>query len=125
MHRRALFVVTVTFGLIGSNAFAASEHDFEASTTGQLAALCATDPGDESATAALSFCHGFIGGAAVVYLEMVRGGLLNQLVCAPEGTTSGDVAAQLVAWTRANPDKAQTSVEDGLFESAHAKWPCP
>lgn len=125
MHRQVLFVAIVAFGLTGSDAFAASEADFEASTTGQLATLCGVDPANQNATEALSFCHGFIGGAAAVYLEMVRGGLLNELVCAPPGVTSGDIATQLVAWTSENPDKAQTSVEDGLFEAAAAKWPCP
>lgn len=111
--------------LSGARAWAVSAEDFTAETTGQLAALCGVDPSHANATEALSFCHGFISGAATVYLEMVRGGLLNKLVCAPDGTTSGEVAAQLVAWTRADPARAQTSVEDGLFESASAKWPCP
>lgn len=111
--------------LSGTRAWAVSAEDFTAETTGQLATLCGVDPGDANATEALSFCHGFISGAAAVYREMVQGGLLRQLVCAPDGTTSGDIAAQLVAWTAASPDRAATSVEDGLFESASAKWPCP
>lgn len=111
--------------LSGMRAWAVSAEDFMAETTGQLATLCGVEPSHANATEALSFCHGFISGAAAVYLEMVNGGLLQRLICAPEGTTSGDVAAQLVAWTAANPDKAATSVEDGLFEAAAAKWPCP
>lgn len=118
-------VVAAALCVAGPSAWALTAEDFAAETTGQLATLCGVDASHANATEALSFCHGFISGAAAVYLEMVNGGLLERLVCAPDGITSGDVAAQLVAWTAANPDKAATSVEDGLFESAAARWPCP
>ena len=110
---------------VAPSAWALTTEGFAGGATGGVAGIRGGRPSGANGTEALSFCHGFISGAAAVYLEMVNGGLLNKLVCAPDGLTSGDVAAQLVAWTRADPARAQTSVEDGLFESASAKWPCP
>jgi hypothetical protein len=55
--------------LAPSVAFAVTEADFAAKTTGDLVNLCAADAKEPMGTAALNFCHGFAQGAVSVVMQ--------------------------------------------------------
>jgi hypothetical protein len=99
-----------------TSAFAVTEADFGAKTTGDLVNLCAADPKEPMGTAALNFCHGFAQGAVSVEMEMQAAERRQKLFCFPTpAPTRTATIAEFVTWARADPAHLTEPAADGLF----------
>jgi hypothetical protein len=111
--------------LLPSAAFAVTEADFAAKTTGDLVDLCAADPKEPMGTAALNFCHGFAQGAVAVEMEVAMASKRDKLFCFPTPTPSRSATlAEFVTWARANPAHLNEGAADGLFGFLRERFPC-
>jgi hypothetical protein len=120
----ALFALAASIAAPGG-AFAATDADFAAKTTGDLVNLCAADPKEPLGTAALNFCHGFAQGAVSVVMEEAAASKRARFFCfptpAPARTTT---LAEFVTWARANPSHMGETPADGLFAFLRQRFPC-
>ncbi len=114
------------FALAPSVAFAVTETDFAAKTTGDLVNLCAADPKEPMGTAALNFCHGFAqGSVSVVMEETAAARRAKPLFCFPTPAPSRTATlAEFVTWARANPAHLTETPADGLFAFLAQRFPC-
>ncbi|KAA5608992.1 Rap1a/Tai family immunity protein [Rhodovastum atsumiense] len=105
---------------------AVSPENFQLRNAGDLAALCASDPADPSAVAAIHFCHGFAEGAyAVLKIEQDANPRLR-LFCMPPAPPSRNAAiGGFVAWVKADPARAALAPADGLAGYLSQAYPCP
>lgn len=106
-------------------AWAATEANFSAKTTGDLVELCdphADTPMDE---AAVNFCQGFAQGAVTVEMMHDSGSKTMKLFCLPNPLPSRNEAmAAFVVWARAVPERLDTPAADGLMRFLGEKYPC-
>jgi hypothetical protein len=121
------WVVAVTFaGLLPVTAYAASESNFTANSTGDLVALCGATPDDGVGTAALNFCEGYFQGAVTVQMLNMAPERGNKLFCLPNPPPSRSQAmSAFVSWAQAAPDRLSQSATDGLFRFLSERYPCP
>jgi len=105
-------------------AFAVTQADFAAKTTGDLANLCSADPKEPMGDAALNFCHGFAQG--VVTVEQERAAAEHKrLFCFPNPAPSrADTLKEFVTWARANPGHLIEPAPNGLVGFLRARYPC-
>ncbi len=100
---------------------------FEARTVADLATLCGASPQAPEYVSAIAFCHGFLQGAGQYHAVVTQPGSGRAPVFCPPNPppTRAQVAADFVAWARANPQHAGERAVDGLARWAHAAYPCP
>ena len=111
--------------LVPSVAFAVTEADFAAKTTGDLVNLCAADPKEPMGTAALNFCHGFAQGAVSVVMEEAMASKRPKLFCFPNPSPPRtQTLNEFVTWARANPAHLNETPADGLFGFLRQRFPC-
>ena len=108
-----------------SGAFAVTEADFAAKTTGDLVNLCGADAKEAMGTAALNFCHGFAQGAVSVVMEEAAASKRAKLFCFPSPAPSRTATlTEFVTWARANPARLNGTPADGLFAFLKERFPC-
>ena len=91
-------------------------------SAGDLAALCAAEPGSPGADAKINFCHGFAQGAVDVRVAMAGE---KKPFCFPTPTPSRSATMRdFVAWVRAAPENHDLPVLDGLFRFLGERFPC-
>ena len=106
-------------------AFAVSETDFAAKTTGDLVNLCSADPKEPMGSAALNFCHGYAQGAVSVQMEMQAASKRPKLFCFPDpAPTRTQSLAEFVTWAKADPSRLTQSAADGLMSFLHERFAC-
>ena len=69
--------------LAAAQAEPVTEEHFKIVTTGDLATLCAAEPGETLGTAALNFCHGFAVGVYQVLAEQQTAPRSRKMFCLP------------------------------------------
>ena len=112
--------------LVPCVAHAATEANFDAKTTADLAQLCSAPPDNGIGTAAVNFCEGYIQGAVTV--EMLNLAPLRgpKLFCLPSPPpTRSQTMSDFVGWVQAAPDRATQTATDGLFRFLSERYPCP
>jgi hypothetical protein len=111
--------------LCGDPSFAAVADNFRVNSTGDLVALCSSDPAAPNYTAAIHFCHGFASGA-YQYHQMVMAAVPEvRFACAPEPAPSrSEVLAGFVEWARRNPQYTADKPVDSLFRYLAERYPC-
>ena len=111
--------------LAPSVAWAVTEADFAARTTGDLVNLCSADPKEPMGTAALNFCHGYAQGAVSVEIEQAMADKRDRLFCFPNPAPQRtQTLNEFVTWARANPARLSQRAADGLFTFLHERFPC-
>jgi hypothetical protein len=110
---------------LSMQAYAVTEDNFLAKTTGDMVALCSAGDGDAYKTAALNFCHGFVVGAyRVIAEEQVALGK-NRAFCPPATPPNrNESIAAFVQWANADPTIAALEPTDGMVKFLIAKFPC-
>ena len=71
-----------------------------------------------------NFCDGFIAGAGLFYLELVRAKKIKQLACAEPLPTLSQARESFVSWVAANPGHLQDKPIDGFWRAMAATYPC-
>lgn len=103
-------------------ALAAQPILLDAHTAGQLADLCAAEPGSAGADAKINYCHGFAQGAVDVRLGIAGD---KKPFCFPSPPPSRTATMHdFVHWVRATPANATMPVLDGLFKFLGERYPC-
>jgi hypothetical protein len=118
------FLVLVLCGLVLApvSGWAAQPIVLQARTAGDLAALCAADPGSVGADAKINFCHGFAQGAVD---DRMRVAADKKPFCFPSPTPSrASTMQQFVTWVRGDPANRDLPVLDGLFKFLGERYPC-
>ncbi len=94
----------------------------QARTAGDLAALCASDPGTPGADAKINFCHGFAQGAVDDRMQTAGE---KKPFCFPNPTPSRSTTMkEYVGWVRASPGNLDLPVLEGLFRFMGQRFPC-
>jgi hypothetical protein len=126
--RLSAAALAVAVGCAGTAAAAAvSEDQFQARTTADLVAICATDKSDPLYTEAQNFCHGFIVGTyrALVAVNDTRRPKRKWFCEENLPSTRNETVAGFVAWAKATPDAGNATPTDGmlryLIQTGHCK----
>jgi hypothetical protein len=105
---------------------AATEANFDAKTTGDLAELCAAAPDNGMGTAAVNFCEGYLQGAVTVEMQNMAAFRGSKLFCLPDPPpTRAATMSEFVTWAHAAPDRVAQPTTDGLFRFLSERYPCP
>lgn len=111
--------------LAAAQAEPVTEEHFKIVTTGDLATLCAAEPGETLGTAALNFCHGFAVGVYQVLAEQQTAPRSRKMFCLPNPQpTRNEAIATFVQWARAKPERASLAPADGLAQFLSDQYPC-
>lgn len=132
MLRRTLAIACAVAGLAGpalaqgSAPATLTAQSFSGGTTADLATLCGATGNEPVAIAAVAYCHGFLAGVGQLHTALTgASGPLRSPYCVPDPRPSiSQVAANFVAWSRANPQHAGDSAAVGLTRFAHVQYPC-
>jgi hypothetical protein len=120
--KRFCLLVVCGLGLVSASGWAAQPITLQARTAGDLAALCAADPGSAGADAKINFCHGFAQGAVD---DRLRVSADKKPFCFPSPTPSrASTMREFVAWVRSQPSNRDMPVLDGLFKFLGERFPC-
>ena len=107
-------------------AYAATEANFGAKTTGDLVELCEATPDNAMGTAAVNFCEGFAQGAVSVEMQNMAAFRGPKLFCMPNPPPSRNEAlSEFVKWARVSPDRMSATATDGLFRFLIERYACP
>jgi hypothetical protein len=119
MKRLGLVLVC---GMLSVPAWAAQPLTLQARTAGELAALCATEPGSPGADAKINYCHGFAQGAVD---DRLRVAVDKKPFCFPTPTPSRSATLhEFVNWVRSDSANRELPVVDGLFKFLGERYPC-
>lgn len=121
------WITVVALALLApSVAFAATEANFNANTTGDLVELCGATPDNGLGTAAVNFCEGYLQGAVTVEMLNMAAFRGRKLFCLPDPPpTRAATMSEFATWARAMPDRMAQSPTDGLFRFLSERYPCP
>ena len=120
--KRLCLGVVCGLGLVAASGWAAQPIVLQARTAGDLAALCAADPGSAGADAKINFCHGFAQGAVDDRMHVSTD---KKPFCFPNPTPSrSSTMHEFVNWVRAEPANRDLPVLDGLFKFLGERFPC-
>jgi hypothetical protein len=119
---KRFFVVACGLALLSGSVRAAEPILLQAHTAGELAALCAAEPGSPGADAKINYCHGFAQGAVDTRLH---GAGDRKPFCFPTpAPTRTATMHDFVTWVRATPANRDLPVLDGLFRFLGERYPC-
>jgi hypothetical protein len=119
---KPIFVLVCGLGLLSGSVRAAEPIALQARTAGDLAALCAAQPGSAGADAKINFCHGFAQGAVDDRMHVSAD---KRPFCFPTPTPSrSSTMHDFVNWVRATPGNRDMQVVDGLFKFLGERYPC-
>src|SRR4051812_4642201 len=110
--------------MLASPVIAAEPSNFAATTTRDLVALCADEPGDALYLEAKQFCYGFLTGAAQFHRLMAHGDDIMPIACPKQEVTRAQLVGVFLDWAKANPGSTDELPVDSLRRAAAAKWPC-
>ena len=111
---------------IPHDAWAVTEADFNASTTGELVALCDASPDTALGAAALGFCYGFAQGAVSVQVQHDAGSRAGRLFCLPSPPPARAAAVRdFIIWARASDERLRTPSTDGVMRFLAERFACP
>jgi len=117
-----LVVLACGLGLLSGSAGAAEPILLQAHTAGELAALCAAEPGSPGADAKINYCHGFAQGAVDTRLH---GAGDRKPFCFPvPAPTRTATMHDFVTWVRATLANRDLPALDGLFKFLGERYPC-
>jgi hypothetical protein len=121
------WIAAAALALLGPGAaLAATEANFNATTAGDLAALCSATPDNGLGTAALNFCEGYLQGAVTVEMQNMAAFRGHKLFCVPNPPpTRSQTMSEFVVWAQAAPDRLTQQTTDGLFRFLSERYPCP
>jgi len=112
----------VVCALMAMPVWAAQTIILQARTAGDLAALCAAEPGSPGSDAKINFCHGFAQGAVD---DRMRIAVDKKPFCFPSPTPSRTATMhEFVNWVRSDPTNRELPVLDGLFKFLGERFPC-
>ena len=94
-------------------------------STGDLLRYCDGSAIDDDVDQDRTFCDGFIAGAGLFYLELVKAGKIAPWACAEKVPTLAEARAAFVAWAGSNPDALDDRPIDGFWRAMAATYPCP
>ena len=118
-------LLTALLWLPAAGAAAVTEDQFQIHTTGDLAALCAADPGERLGTPALNFCEGYATGAYQVLEQEQAAPRSTKLFCMPQpAPTRTEAMAAFVQWARADQAHQALPPADGVAEFLTQTYPC-
>ena len=119
MRVRAVLAVLMAIAVAGAAFPAAAQRVFSVRTAGDLAALCAGEPGGRERAAAENFCDGFAQG--VVSLELDHG----RAFCIPRNAPSRRQTMQeFVTWARDKPSRLDAPAARSVVEFFRERFPC-
>jgi Rap1a immunity proteins len=119
-------LIVAVLGCAAAGAAAAQEdEDFFVQTAGDLAGLCAVDPGEARYAAAIHMCQGFLVGVHQFHTAMHADGSQG-IYCLPESNppTRNEAAEGFSAWVMQTPDVVGLPAVEGLVRWAAARFPC-
>jgi len=121
MKRFGLVVFCGVMSLSGA-VWAAQTIDLHPRTAGELAGLCAADPGSPAADAKINYCHGFAQGVVDDRMSIVEA---KKPFCFPSPTPKrAATMREFVAWVRANPSNRDISAREGIVKFFGERFPC-
>ena len=125
-HRVGALGVMLFSILFGNPSLAADADNFRVNSTGDLLALCSSDPAAPNYSAAIYFCHGFASGA-YQYYQMAAAALpAARFVCVLDPAPSrSEAIAEFVEWARRNPNYTADKPVDLIFRYLGERYPCP
>jgi hypothetical protein len=119
---RFCFVLLCVLGLMSGPGWAAQPISLHARSAGDLAALCAVDPGSPAADAKINYCHGYAQGAVDARMRFAGD---QKPFCFPNPTPPRSATMkEFVAWVRSAPANRDQSAQDGLFKFLGERFPC-
>ena len=127
--RLLLCAAALSFGVLlaqPGHAAPVNEANFQASTTGDLVALCSADRSDPYFTAAVNFCHGFAVGTYRTLAE-VQAGMRSKkkMFCLPNPPPSRDQGiAAFVTWAQGHAESMSLPAMDGVAQFLEQQFPC-
>ena len=101
--RQRIAIALGAICVLVSPAMAVEPSNFNATTTGDLVALCSDEPGDALYAEAKQFCYGFLAGAAQFHRAMVQGERIEPIACPKDAVTREQLAGVFLDWAKANP----------------------
>ena len=124
---KSLSLTTCALALAVMPASALEKEDFDFNTTKALYNLCSTSPDHGDYASAIYACRGFIEGAAQ-YHDGIKGTHnIEEIVCAPKGTTIEEGRIAFVAWAESNMQDTALMKEiavKGLVRALSTTYPC-
>ena len=115
-------VILMGLTLLSGPSWSAEPIVLRARTAGDLAALCAADPGTAGADAKINFCHGFAQGAVDDRMSTAAD---KKPFCFPNPTPSrSSTMKEFVGWVRSSPANKDLPVLDGLFQFLASRFAC-
>lgn len=108
-----------------SSARAVIAEHFVVDTTADLVELCTVAEGDEMATAAIHFCHGYLIGAYHYHVQLMSGPGKTPMFCFPDPPPSRDAAiGAMVVWAKDNTQHLSEEAVDTMLRWLIATYPC-
>ncbi|MEM7177553.1 MAG: Rap1a/Tai family immunity protein [Pseudomonadota bacterium] len=95
-------------------------------TTGDLVAICATQPGDPNYASAVHMCQGYLLGVHHFHTALSHE-IDEDIYCVnPDKPrpTRDQVVAEFVEWSQAHPETADKEALEGLLTWASTAYPC-
>ncbi len=93
-------------------------------TAGALAAACSGDLSTDEGAVARVFCYGYLTGVMQLHRELVDDLRIEAAACPDYSVSRERLAAVLVAYVEANPDRRDAPPIVALGEAAAEIWPC-
>lgn len=119
MHKTAM-----VFGGLLLVADAAQAAEPKLDTTADLVSYCDSVGPSGEVRDGQAFCDGFIAGAGLFYMELIRAKQIKQLACADEIPTLTEARQSFVDWAAANPSHMQDKPIDGFWRAMAETYPC-
>lgn len=110
-------------GMVGGVVQARAEQP-KLDTTADLVAYCDSEGATAEVQEGQDFCDGFIAGAGLLYLELVRAKKIAQIACADPVPTLAQAREAFVTWIGAHPEHLTDAPIDGLWRAMAATYPC-
>jgi hypothetical protein len=122
MPRNGAVMLLAGLLLAGGAAGAAGPPPLD--TTRDLLRYCDGTAIDDTAQQDEIFCDGFITGAGLFYLELVRAGAIKPWACAEPVPDLATVRGAFVRWARSNPQHLDAKPIDGFWRAMADTYPC-
>jgi Rap1a immunity proteins len=109
---------------LASPALAVETSNFNLGTTGDLVALCTSQPDEPLYAEALQFCYGYMAGLAQFHRALVQADDIEPLACPQHEVTREALVQVFLDWARGKPGAMDELPADSVKRAAVAAWPC-
>ena len=124
MTRPAL-VLGILLGAMAP-AIAATPENFQVRSAADLVAICSTTPSDNSSSAMVGFCHGYVVGVYQLLQEVAQARPASRFFCTPAVTPSRTQAIKsFVDWANARPAELSKLPMESIADYLAVTYPCP